>query len=264
MKTVNWQVNRTRRIRRRGFTLIECMVYLVLIGILATTGVVTVGNLSDGAKFATHRNNLQMIDGVIRTRNAMTGELPNNLSSIFDSQGNVRVGFEDILQRGDTVSMTLAHVDAMRAAGITRLFDPEANVSVAIQPGRPALIAKRRDREGRLLCVKCDPFRFDWPVWPIPIPGPDPCLSCPPTLNLEQMPDDLTTQLPNPNYFIEIILGRDLNGDNEVTDDEILSKAEYFRTTGRDGRDICDLNLTRIADLQVQQQARLLLGNGTP
>jgi general secretion pathway protein G len=67
----------TQRNRRpAGFTLIEVLLVIVIIGMLATVLIVTVGGSSDGARIDTTKLSIQKIEGRVETYNLHTGRFP--------------------------------------------------------------------------------------------------------------------------------------------------------------------------------------------
>lgn len=61
---------------RAGFTLIEVLLVIVIIGMLATVLIVTVGGSGDGARIDTTKLSLQKIESKIELYNLHTGRFP--------------------------------------------------------------------------------------------------------------------------------------------------------------------------------------------
>jgi general secretion pathway protein G len=67
---------------RRGFTLIEMLMILGLIGILATIAVLVYGNITERTRIARAMADIVTIDSEISTFEMMNERLPNDLSEI--------------------------------------------------------------------------------------------------------------------------------------------------------------------------------------
>ena len=67
----------SRSAARAGFTLIEVLLVIVIIGMLATVLIVTVGGSGDGARIDTTKLSLQKIESKIELYNLHTGRFPN-------------------------------------------------------------------------------------------------------------------------------------------------------------------------------------------
>ncbi len=67
----------SRRAVRAGFTLIEVLLVIVIIGMLATVLIVTVGGSGDGARIDTTKLSLQKIESKVELYNLHTGRFPS-------------------------------------------------------------------------------------------------------------------------------------------------------------------------------------------
>jgi len=88
---------RTRRATRRaaGFTLIEVLLVIVIIGMLATVLIVTIGGRADGAKIDTTKLSLQKIEGRIDEYMLHIGRYPTEadggLNALKDQPADEKV-----------------------------------------------------------------------------------------------------------------------------------------------------------------------------
>ncbi|MEE9369809.1 MAG: type II secretion system major pseudopilin GspG [Pontiella sp.] len=70
--------------KRSGFTLIEIILVVVIIGILAGIGIPKLGGKSDKAKRAQAQGNIQMLGMAIREYEIMNGDYPSSLDGLLD------------------------------------------------------------------------------------------------------------------------------------------------------------------------------------
>lgn len=70
--------------KRSGFTLIEIILVVVIIGILAGIGIPKLGGKSDKAKMAQAQGNIQMLGMAIREYEIMNGDYPTSLDGLLD------------------------------------------------------------------------------------------------------------------------------------------------------------------------------------
>ncbi len=77
METQRPLFSTARRSVRAGFTLIEVLLVIVIIGMLATVLIVTVGGSSDGARIDTTKLSLQKIESKIELYNLHLGRYPS-------------------------------------------------------------------------------------------------------------------------------------------------------------------------------------------
>mgnify|MGYP001591805551 CR=1 FL=1 len=79
--------------RRSGFTLIEILLVVVIIGILAGIGIPALGGKSEKAKFAQAQGNINMLSMAIREYEIMNGDYPSSLEGLLDeSKGGPFLG----------------------------------------------------------------------------------------------------------------------------------------------------------------------------
>lgn len=76
---------RPRRSRTAGFTLIEVLLVIVIIGMLATVLIVTVGGRTDGAKIDTTKLSLQKIQNRVEEINLHVGRYPTEADGGLDA-----------------------------------------------------------------------------------------------------------------------------------------------------------------------------------
>ncbi|MDF7806080.1 type II secretion system protein GspG [Pontiellaceae bacterium B12219] len=70
--------------RRSGFTLIEILLVVVIIGILAGIGIPALSGKSDKAKIAQAQGNINMLGMGIREYEIMNGDYPSSLEGLLD------------------------------------------------------------------------------------------------------------------------------------------------------------------------------------
>jgi general secretion pathway protein G len=70
--------------RRSGFTLIEILLVVVIIGILAGIGIPALSGKSDKAKVAQAQGNINMLSMGIREYEIMNGDYPSSLEGLLD------------------------------------------------------------------------------------------------------------------------------------------------------------------------------------
>jgi general secretion pathway protein G len=70
--------------KRSGFTLIEIILVVVIIGILAGIGIPKLGGKSDKAKIAQAQGNIQMLGMAIREYEIINGDYPSSLEGLLD------------------------------------------------------------------------------------------------------------------------------------------------------------------------------------
>lgn len=68
----------------KGFTLVELMVVVVIIGILVAIIIPIYGNVQDNSAMKAHESNLRAIDGAISMYNAQEGKDPNSIQDLID------------------------------------------------------------------------------------------------------------------------------------------------------------------------------------
>ncbi|MEM7165672.1 MAG: type II secretion system major pseudopilin GspG [Planctomycetota bacterium] len=73
---------KTQRPQQAGFSLIELIVVITIIGILATTVVVSVAGRTDSAKIAVAKKDIQAIDAACEMFNIDHGRYPDSLDEL--------------------------------------------------------------------------------------------------------------------------------------------------------------------------------------
>jgi general secretion pathway protein G len=71
--------------RKAGFTLIEILLVVVIIGILAGIGIPALSGKSEKAKIAQAQGNINMLSMGIREYEIMNGDYPSSLEGLLDS-----------------------------------------------------------------------------------------------------------------------------------------------------------------------------------
>ncbi|MFY9344203.1 MAG: type II secretion system major pseudopilin GspG [Planctomycetota bacterium] len=79
-----------------GFTLVEVMVVIVILGLLATLVVQSVGDSSDKAREQTARSNCVSIAAAVRLFRAEKGKLPENLEELVTKDEKGRSYLEEL------------------------------------------------------------------------------------------------------------------------------------------------------------------------
>ena len=80
-------MNRDKRkinILKSGFTLIEIILVVVIIGILAGIGLPKLGGKSDQAKIAQAQGNISMLESAIQEYEILNSDYPTTLDSLLD------------------------------------------------------------------------------------------------------------------------------------------------------------------------------------
>jgi general secretion pathway protein G len=70
--------------RKSGFTLIEILLVVVIIGILAGIGIPALSGKSEKAKFAQAQGNINMLSMGVREYEIMNGDYPSSLDGLLD------------------------------------------------------------------------------------------------------------------------------------------------------------------------------------
>lgn len=77
----------TRRARRAGFTLVEVLLVVAILGILASVVVVNLGNRGEVARIKTTRASIAAISTAIDLYEVDTGRLPGSLDGLVRNDG---------------------------------------------------------------------------------------------------------------------------------------------------------------------------------
>ena len=76
--------NRKKNSLKSGFTLIEIILVVVIIGILAGIGLPKLGGKSDQAKIAQAQGNISMLEVAIQEYEILNGDYPTTLDGLLD------------------------------------------------------------------------------------------------------------------------------------------------------------------------------------
>lgn len=71
---------------QKGFTLVELMVVVVIIGILVAIIIPIYGNVQDNAAMKAHEANLRTIDGAIGMYMAENGQAPEDIDALLEAE----------------------------------------------------------------------------------------------------------------------------------------------------------------------------------
>jgi prepilin-type N-terminal cleavage/methylation domain-containing protein len=146
--------------RRAGFTLIEILAVILIIGILATILVTQLGGAEEAAKVQTTRQQLATLEGALNTYEIEFGDYPS--SSFSDEQGvpndGTNVGVECLVvalwSRGyegggflDDIADQLINVDGDHSGKSLTDFGTRALLEIVDGWGNPIAYIHRRDYE---------------------------------------------------------------------------------------------------------------------
>lgn len=130
-------MNRTRT-RERGFTLIEMLIVVALIGILATVAVGQYQRSIVRAKEAALKENLFVMRSQINNYFADKGEYPYDLQTLVDESYLKRIPADPITQSSETWVVTYSETgdeeDLSEEQGIEDVFSGSERLSLDGQP----------------------------------------------------------------------------------------------------------------------------------
>lgn len=82
---MNTKNRESKKTRRAGFTLIEILLVVVIIGILASIGIPAIAGKSEKAKNAQAKSNIVMLSSGLLMYEMNNGEFPSSLEGLLDS-----------------------------------------------------------------------------------------------------------------------------------------------------------------------------------
>ena len=86
------------RLAKQGFTLVELMVVIVILGILATMVAVNVGGTDDEAKVGVAKGDVKMIFNAVERYKLRVGEYPESLEELMTGPGDWEDKWNPLLQ----------------------------------------------------------------------------------------------------------------------------------------------------------------------
>jgi general secretion pathway protein G len=89
-----------RQSSRAGFTLVELIVVIAIIGVLATVLIVRYSGQTDQAKVAAAKSQIAQIEGAVIAFQAHVGRLPNSLRELVEKPADAKNWQEDGYLKG--------------------------------------------------------------------------------------------------------------------------------------------------------------------
>lgn len=77
-----------RHIRQGGFTLVELLLVVAILGILATVAIMNVGGMSDEAREKATRTSIGVIESAARMFEIRTGKYPDSIDQLMQPMGD--------------------------------------------------------------------------------------------------------------------------------------------------------------------------------
>ena len=111
VRRTDMKQNQANRRRQAGFTLVEIMVVIVILGLLATMVATNVMGASDEARIKTTRTSIKTIESAIESYYLSNGKLPDSLEDLITEDENGRTYLKslepdawgnDFVLRGET------------------------------------------------------------------------------------------------------------------------------------------------------------------
>jgi len=84
-----------KRHAQAGFTLVEMLLVIMIIGVLAAVAVVQVGGFGDTARITATHTSIKAIDTAIQTYNISTGSFPNSIEDLTSPLAGHKQGLLD-------------------------------------------------------------------------------------------------------------------------------------------------------------------------
>jgi prepilin-type N-terminal cleavage/methylation domain-containing protein len=110
-----------------GFTLIELMIVIVILGVLAGIVIFAVGGITDNGNVAACKSDVKTVSVAIEAYKAKNGSYPPNLVPSLTTSPNVFLRAQPGLGDGTPVGMTLANA----SAGYTITYATDGSLTVS-------------------------------------------------------------------------------------------------------------------------------------
>ncbi|MGI5869812.1 MAG: type II secretion system protein [Kiritimatiellia bacterium] len=75
-------------VRQGGFTLVELLLVVAILGILATVAIMNVGGMSDDARVSATRSSISAIEQAARMYEVRTGRFPDSIDQLLQPMGD--------------------------------------------------------------------------------------------------------------------------------------------------------------------------------
>ena len=81
-------IKEARHLARSGFTLVELLLVVAILGILATVAIMNTTGMSDEARVSATRAAIATIEGALKTYEIRTGRFPDSLEALNQEMGD--------------------------------------------------------------------------------------------------------------------------------------------------------------------------------